>query len=166
MKQQISFLLILFSVIQVSFSQESLAELLKKHNSKSVPYISAEELAMPNTQAIILDAREFQKYQVSHIKNTVFVGYNEFDLQQTTSHIYNKKQTIIVYCSLGIRSEDIAEKLSKAGYTNVYNLYGGIFEWVNNGFDVYDSKGYKTNNIHAFSPEWSKWLKKGNKVFN
>ena len=166
MKQQISFLLILFSVIQISFSQESLAELLKKHNSKSVPYISAEELAMPNTQAIILDAREFQEYQVSHIKNAVFVGYNEFDLQQTTSQLNNKQQTIIVYCSLGIRSEDIAEKLSKAGYTNVFNLYGGIFEWKNKGFHVYDNEGNKTENIHAFSPEWSKWLKNGKKVYN
>jgi len=33
-----------------------------------------------------------------------------------------------VYCSLGIRSEVIAKKLKKAGYTNVFNLYGGIFE--------------------------------------
>src|SRR5690606_41620016 len=113
MKQQISFLLMLFSVIQISFSQESLAELLKKHNSKSVPYISAEELAMPNTQAILLAAREFQEYQVSHIKNAVFGGYHEFDLQQTTSQPTTRQQTISVSSYLGISTEEIDGKFSK-----------------------------------------------------
>src|SRR5690606_37291151 len=138
MKQQNSFILILFSVIQISFSQESLAELLKKHNSKSVPYISAEELAMPNTQALILDAREFQEYQVSHIKDAVFVGYNTFNLEQTALLINNKQQPIVVYCSLGIRSETISNHLLKAGYTNVYNLYGGI-----------DRKSTRLNSSHV-----------------
>jgi rhodanese-related sulfurtransferase len=166
MKKYIIYILTLFSIIQTGFSQESLEDLLNKYNTKSVLYISAEELAMPKTKAIILDAREFKEYQVSHIKNAVFVGYNEFDLQQTTSQLTNIQQTIVVYCSLGIRSEDIAEKLIKAGYTNVFNLYGGIFEWKNKGLEVYDITENKTEKIHAFSPEWSKWLLKGEKVYN
>lgn len=166
MKHNLSIICLFFVAAYTGFAQESLDGLLKKHHTSKVPYISVEELAMPNTQALILDAREFQEYQVSHIKAAVFVGYNTFNLEQTALLINNKQQPIVVYCSLGIRSETISNRLLKAGYTNVYNLYGGIFEWVNNGFDVYDSKGNKTNNIHAFSPEWSKWLKKGNKVFN
>jgi len=70
-----------------------------------------------------------------------------------------------VYCSLGIRSEDIAEKLKKAGYNNVLNLYGGIFEWKNKDFTVYNSEGTQTEKIHTFSKEWSKWLTKGIKVY-
>lgn len=157
---------ILLLVPFFSLSQETLEELLKKHNTHSVPYISAEELAMPKTQAIILDAREFKEYEVSHIKNAIFVGFNTFNLQQTMLQLNNKHQTIVVYCSLGIRSEDIAEILTKAGYTKVFNLYGGIFEWKNKGFDVFDTNNMKTNKIHAFSPQWSKWLKTGQKVFN
>jgi rhodanese-related sulfurtransferase len=166
MKRILTFILTLFSIIQTGFSQESLEELLNKYNAKNVPYISVEELAMPKTQAIILDAREFEEYQVSHIKNAIPVGYNNFNLQKTTSQLNNKQQTIVVYCSLGIRSETIAEKLKKAGYTNVFNLYGGIFEWKNKGLEVYDSTEVKTEKVHAFSPEWSKWLLKGDKVYN
>ncbi|MCX7546900.1 rhodanese-like domain-containing protein [Xanthomarina sp. F1114] len=165
MKPQIVFILTLFSVIQIGFSQESLSELLKKHNTHQIPYISVEELAMPKTKAIILDAREYEEYQVSHLKNAVFVGFNDFNLENTSKQIKNKQQTIVVYCSLGIRSENIAEKLSKAGYTNIYNLYGGVFEWKNKGFDVYDTNETKTEKVHAFSPEWSKWLTSGKKVF-
>ena len=54
--------------------QQSLSELLKKHNKNNIPYISVQELAMPKTDAIILDARELEEYNVSYIKNAVFVG--------------------------------------------------------------------------------------------
>ncbi|MFL0353895.1 rhodanese-like domain-containing protein [Xanthomarina sp. GH4-25] len=160
------FLTILILIPCISFSQESLSELLKSHNNHHIPYISVEELAMPKTQAIILDAREFEEYQVSHIKDAIPVGYNEFNLQQTASQLNNKQQQIVVYCTLGIRSDKIAEKLKKSGYTNVYNLYGGIFEWKNKGFDVYDFYETKTEKIHVFSPQWDKWLTSGQKVYN
>ena len=139
--------------------------MLKQYNKNTVPYISVQELAMPKTDAIILDAREESEYNVSHLKGALFVGYDNFNLEQTTQKIKDKDQAIVVYCSLGIRSETIANRLKKAGYTNVKNLYGGIFEWRNNNFDVYDSQNKKTDSIHAFSKSWGKWLIKGIKVY-
>lgn len=157
---------ILFLFISTfSFSQETMSDLLRKYNSRSVPYISVQELAMPKTDAIILDAREPKEYEISHIKNALLVGYDTFNLSETTKKINNKQQHIVVYCSIGIRSEDIAEKLKKAGYNNVHNLYGGIFEWKNNNFLVYNSEGTETEKVHTFTEEWSQWLKKGIKVY-
>jgi len=157
----ISFLFLSFSVN----SQETLKELLNKYNKESVPYISVQELAMPKIEAIILDARELDEYKVSHINNAVHVGYDEFDLDTVVKSLPDTSSTIVVYCSVGIRSENIAHKLKKAGYSNVLNLYGGIFEWKNNNFPVYDINGNKTEDIHVFSKAWSKWLKKGNKIY-
>jgi len=147
------------------FSQESLDDLLKRYNKNTVPYISVQELAMPKIDAVILDAREQSEYDISHLKDAIFVGYDHFNLEQTIQQLQGKDQAIIVYCSLGIRSETIANRLKKAGYTNVRNLYGGIFEWKNNDFEVYNSEDKKTDNIHAFSKAWSKWLTKGTKVY-
>jgi rhodanese-related sulfurtransferase len=148
------------------FGQQSLEDLLKTHNRKNIPYISVQELAMPKTKAIILDAREFEEFTVSHLKDAFHVGYNNFNIDSISNIISNKKQVIVVYCSVGIRSETIATKLKKAGYTNVYNLYGGIFEWKNNNFKVFDSDEKETENVHAFSKYWKKWLTNGNKVIN
>ncbi|WP_283636120.1 rhodanese-like domain-containing protein [Aquaticitalea lipolytica] len=156
----------IFAILSfVGFSQETLSELLTIHNTKAIPYITVQELAMPKTKAIILDARELEEYNVSHIKEAIFVGYNSFQIDLVKNKLPNKNETIVVYCSLGIRSESIANKLKKAGYNKVFNLYGGIFEWKNNNFKVYNSEGKETDNIHAFSKEWSKWLLKGNKVY-
>ncbi|MGB0880150.1 MAG: rhodanese-like domain-containing protein [Polaribacter sp.] len=147
------------------FSQEKLDKLLNKWNLKNIPYISVEELAMPKTKAILLDAREEKEFKVSHIKDAICVGYNNFKIKKTLKKLPNKNAKIVVYCSLGIRSEAIAHKLIQKGYTNVYNLYGGIFEWKNNNFTVLDIKGNKTEKVHTFNKSWSKWLRKGEKVY-
>lgn len=148
-----------------SFAQESLPELLKKYNTKTIPYISVQELAMPKTQAIILDSREQEEFDTSHLKNAVFVGYDNFSLKDVIKKIPNKDEHIVVYCSIGIRSEHIAFKLKKAGYKNVSNLYGGIFEWKNNQFPVYNSENVETEKVHTYSKEWSNWLTSGIKVY-
>lgn len=148
------------------FGQEKLDKLLKTWNTRNVPYMSVETLSLPNSDAILLDARELEEFKVSHLKNSLFVSYNNFDLKKTLSKLPKDKNTkIVVYCSLGIRSETVAYKLIQAGYTNVYNLYGGIFEWKNKGFQIVDTLGNPTEKIHAFSKSWGKWLKKGEKVY-
>ena len=151
--------------LRFGFAQENLGELLNAYNSESVPYISVQELAMPKTNAIILDAREYREYKVSHIKDAIHVGFNDFDIETLSPKLKNHQAVIVVYCSLGIRSEIIANKLKNKGYTHVFNLYGGIFEWKNNGFEVYDTNG-TTDAVHVFSEAWSQWLLKGTKIYD
>lgn len=146
-------------------AQENLKQLLKQYNDNGVPYITVEELAMPKTKVILLDSRELKEYKVSHIKGATCVGYDNFNIDSIQKLYPNKNEKIVVYCSLGIRSETIGEKLKEAGYTNVYNLYGGIFEWKNKDFAVLDSEERETNQVHTFNKDWSKWLKKGQKVY-
>jgi rhodanese-related sulfurtransferase len=160
-------LLIIFSIVNLfSFSQETIADVLKKYNKESIPYITANELATPRVESVLLDAREIEEYKVSHLKNAIHVGYDNFSLIETKKILSDNDAMIVVYCSIGVRSEDIAEKLKKEGHKNVYNLFGGIFEWKNNNFTVYNSKEEATENVHAFSKDWSKWLLKGKKVYD
>jgi len=167
MKLKLGFLLIFIFQLGILSAQEPLDKLLSKYNSHSIPYISVEELKMQSTneQVYILDAREKEEFEVSHIKNSIYVGYNTFSAEKVTSKIVDKNVPIVVYCSLGIRSETISEKLKDAGYTNIKNLYGGIFEWVNKGYKVYDSSQNETHKIHAFSKHWAKYLSKGEQVY-
>ena len=159
-------LIIIFTFFSTeSIAQKTLDDLLKQHNDNGVPYISVEELAMPKTKAIIFDSREPKEYKVSHLKDAVCVGYDNFNIASVEKLYPNKNEKIVVYCSLGIRSETVGEKLKKAGYTNVYNLYGGIFEWKNKAFTVIDSEKKETEKVHTFNKAWSKWLEKGEKIY-
>jgi rhodanese-related sulfurtransferase len=160
-------IVILFLLISSTVSaQNKLDKLLNKWNHKNVPYMSVETLALPKTKAILLDAREEKEFKVSHLENAISVGYDNFKIEETLQKLPKDKATkIVVYCSLGIRSETIAYKLIQEGYTNVYNLYGGIFEWKNADFQVIDTLGKSTEKVHAFNKSWGKWLKKGEKVY-
>ena len=163
MKTLLFYLILLLSY--VGFTQDNLDELLKKYNDQGVPYISVEELASPETKAILLDSREPKEYKTSHIRGATCIGYDNFNLDSIKKSYPNKDKKIVVYCSISIRSETIGEKLKKAGYTNVYNLYGGIFEWINQGNTVVDSNGI-TNATHAYDETWGIWLTKGRKVYD
>lgn len=163
MKRLLIYIFVLISTSGIA--QKSIAKLLEKHNTNSVPYISPQELAMPKTKAILLDTREVKEYNTSHIKDAIHVGFDTFKLDKIKKIIPNKNAKIVVYCSVGIRSEIIGDSLKKAGYKHVENLYGGIFEWKSNDFPVYNKAEKETDSIHTFDKVWSKWLKKGIKVY-
>ncbi len=138
---------------------KQMLDTLLKH---SVKEISPNEAASKKS-AVFLDARKTEEFNVSHIAKAVRVGYSDFNLNKLPP--VKKSTPLIVYCSVGYRSEKISEKLITAGYTNVQNLYGGIFEWVNEGKPVEDSLGH-TSNVHAFNKDWGKWLQSGTKKYN
>lgn len=159
-----TFLFILFLTSASVFAQEKISDVLKKYNSETIPYIQADSL-QKLSNVIILDAREKREFSVSHLPNSVYVGYQNFDLKKVKKMLPDKNASIVVYCTLGVRSEDIAEKLKKAGYKQVLNLFGGIFEWKNKGYRVLDTKNNETENVHVCNTYWSQWLKKGKKVY-
>ncbi len=130
--------------------------------SHSVPEMEVSELEVDGNY-VLLDAREQAEFSVSHVPGAVWVGYDDFNMERLAG--IDTSSNIVVYCSVGYRSEKIAEQLKAAGYPNVSNLYGGIFEWVNNGNKVVDMQNQPTENVHAYSPSWGVWLKKGRKVY-
>jgi rhodanese-related sulfurtransferase len=157
------FTIICFFPMMVS-AQSSIPKVLKKLNRQSAPYIKVDELKS-NSAIIYLDAREPKEFNVSHIKNAIPIGFDHFKIQNVTSTVKDKNATIVVYCSIGVRSERIAEKLLKSGYKNVYNLYGGIFEYKNTGGKVVNNQNKETDSVHAFNKKWSVYLTKGIKVY-
>jgi len=137
---------------------------LKLLLSSSTPTINTSDAAAGFSRYTFLDARELNEYEVSHLQNALFVGSKKFSLDKVKN--IQKNQPVIVYCSIGKRSEDVTLKLKKAGYTNVKNLYGGIFEWVNQGHAVYNNKNVVTDRVHAYGHFWGKFLDKGVKVYD
>ena len=48
----------------------------------------------------------------------------------------DKDTKIVLYCSSGHMSQIAAEKLVALGYTNVWNLKGGMMDWKQAGFNI------------------------------
>ena len=104
---------------------------------------------------LLLDIREIEEYKVSHIKNANYAGYNDFSIDQFES--INKDTTIVVYCSVGYRSSEVAQKLIEAGFKDVRNLYGGIFQWINQEREIVKDSVI-TDSLHTYNKKWGRYI--------
>ncbi len=133
---------------------------VENYLSFSVPLLSVEDLNSDYERYTILDARELKEFETSHLPKAQHIGYNSIKNELLNS--LDKSQPIVLYCSIGFRSEKLGEKLKAQGFQKVYNLFGSIFEWVNQGFEVVDKEGNPTNKIHTYDKNWSKWVRNPN----
>jgi rhodanese-related sulfurtransferase len=154
---------VMFFLLQTVFAcgQKTFEEMANDMAGKT-PVVQASSLQNELGKVVLLDARELPEYNVSHIKGARFIGYDDFNLKAVTD--IPKDARVVVYCSVGYRSGKVVEKMQKAGYTNVVNLWGGIFNWVNAGNFVENESGL-TNHIHPYNEKWGKWLSAGEKVY-
>ncbi len=158
-----SFLLLIFH--SFSFGQitsGAYKTLLKTLYKEEVPLISC-KMANKMEPVLFLDTRAYEEFNVSHIPQARWVGYEDFTLDRLKG--IDKQTPVVVYCSVGVRSEKVGKKMLEAGFSNVQNLYGSLFEWVNQGYPIVDMKGKPTQKVHAYSRAWGVWLQKGEKVY-
>ncbi|MFD0963734.1 rhodanese-like domain-containing protein [Pseudofulvibacter geojedonensis] len=145
----------------ISWSQNSsFDEMVANTFKPSIPFISTDELNNHYQQYIILDTREKIEYNVSHLPDAIYIGDKEFNLRKTLK-LLSKDKPIVVYCSIGARSDFIGKKLARKDL-KVYNLYGGIFKWVNEEKDVIDNEGNLIKKVHPYNEEWAVWIKTKN----
>ncbi len=128
----------------------------EKSISRTVPIIKPDKAYAKHSQYVFLDARENAEYAVSHIAGALQIGYNFPDFSCLKD--IPKNQPIVVYCSVGYRSEKMAEKLISLGYKKVYNLYGGIFSWSNSRLPLVDTQQKNTLRVHGYNKSWGIWL--------
>lgn len=80
--------------------------------------------------AILLDVRTKPEFDAFHIDlNVLFVPHTE--VEKATKLIPNKDSVIVVTCRSGKRGEYATNALINIGYTNVYNIDGGLIEFNN-----------------------------------
>lgn len=128
--------------------------------SFTIPTIGCKELNDTRRKHYVLDARERHEFDVSHLSGARHVGYDDFKYDDVQD--IPKNASIVVYCSVGYRSEKIGEKLKLAGFTNVKNLYGSIFEWVNQGYKVVNNFEQPVLKVHSYNATWGQWISNKN----
>ena len=104
---------------------------------------------------VLVDVRDKPEYDVSHIQGAVHITRASEIVRRYGSY----PGMVVVYCSVGYRSGDMAQQLGRAGMTRVFNLKGSIFKWVNRGNPVVNKHGDATV-VHPYNPYWGQLLKK------
>lgn len=73
----------------------------------------------------LLDVRSSLEFRHGHIDGAINVDVEDLT-EDIVDLIPNKERKIIVYCQSGNRSKIASEKLISYGYTNIYNMVGGM----------------------------------------
>ncbi len=68
-------------------------------------------------------------------KTDAFIPYDSIR-ENLTRFPKNKNAKIVFYCRSGMMSDVASQRLSEMGYTNVYNLTGGMIDWEKQGYTL------------------------------
>lgn len=109
---------------------EKIVRTLKKglkrevNNGNAINYIQMENIIKNNKGVILVDVRSTQEYNEGHLNGAINIPLSELRTKANALLKYN--DLIIVYCQMGGRSEKAVKILNKIGYSQVYNLEGGL----------------------------------------
>jgi len=162
MKLLSTFILMTLLMTSACSQPKTYEEQLSRLYRNTVPKISTDTVQQQMDQFVLLDTREAEEFAVSHVPNALHVGYDDFDLSKV-AHL-PKDTKLVLYCSVGYRSERVGEQLQEAGYQHVYNMYGGIFQWFNERRPVTDAQGDTVQKVHTYNADWGQWVTRGEKV--
>lgn len=120
MKNILSFLVVTFLLVSC-----------QGQTSKSVQTIDskayAEKLTTTENPQLI-DVRTPGEYEVEHLEKSTNIDWNGNDFTSKVEKL-DKSRPVFVYCKVGGRSSQAANKLASLGFKEIYNLDGGIMKW-------------------------------------
>lgn len=137
--------------------------LLKKslqHRFPKVEWISTQELAnwladKKGQPPLLFDVRTQEEWDVSHLPDARRVD-PKADVEQVAAGL-SKDTPIVTYCAVGYRSGEMADRLRAAGFSNVRNLEGSIFQWANEHRPLVKEEKRVTT-VHPYDRLWGRLL--------
>lgn len=88
-------------------------------------YVEAKDILKEDANGILIDVRSIQEYKEYHLNGAICIPLYELQIK-IENIVQNKQQLIILYCQSGTRSKRAVEILEAMGYTNLYEIDGGI----------------------------------------
>lgn len=99
--------------------------------SKNVQTITPDAFAKKineTPKALILDVRTPEEFASEHIDNALNVDWLGGNFV-VDAEKFDKSKPVFVYCKIGGRSSKAVAKLAELGFTNIYELDGGMMKW-------------------------------------
>lgn len=125
-----------------------------------VRWISTEELAQKldgaeERKILLLDVRTEEEFEVSHLESALRVEPGTTDF---TYLALSPDALVVAYCSVGYRSAAVVDAVRQAGFEEVFNLEGGLFQWANEGRRL-SRHGERVTEVHPYDEAWGRLLR-------
>jgi len=110
------------------------------HGGKKLSPEKLVQLYQEKKDFVIVDARNWYESKIGKFKNAITPPMKNFrEWKKVVDHDLNefKDKTIITYCTGGIRCEKASAYLVESGFNDVYQLDGGIVNFIKKFPDTY-----------------------------
>lgn len=104
---------------------------------RKAPFVSltplqAKELIETRGDLQLVDVRTEREYKTGALPGSVLVPYNSWFKAKFMKNMerFDRNKPILLVCAVGGRSSEAAYNLSGAGFSEVYNLNGGLSAWA------------------------------------
>jgi rhodanese-related sulfurtransferase len=106
-------------------------------NSSTATDLNVSDFSSKVTEAgiITLDVRTPGEFNEGHIEGAQLIDFQSGNFENEIATL-DKSKTYAVYCRSGSRSGQAVKIMSDAGFTNLYNLNGGVIDWANAGLPL------------------------------
>jgi rhodanese-related sulfurtransferase len=84
---------------------------------------------------ITLDVRTPIEFAEGHIEGARLIDFQSGNFENEIASL-DKNATYAVYCRSGNRSGQAVKVMQDAGFTNVFNMNGGVIDWANAGLPL------------------------------
>lgn len=125
------FIAILFIGIQSCNSQSTKSDAVKLVSVANF----AQKVQTLGDKATVLDVRTPGEYSEGHLANATLIDWNGSSFEADAAKL-DKTKAVCVYCAKGGRSANACAKLAAMGFTEIYDMKGGITAWKAEGKDV------------------------------
>ncbi|MGR9072656.1 MAG: rhodanese-like domain-containing protein [Gammaproteobacteria bacterium] len=125
-------LFVALAVVTFLLLQELIGSLTQKF--KSISAIVA-VTQMNKEETFIIDVSEQHEYGKGHIEGAINIPFAKLNEDLGKLEKY-KNSPVIVTCQTGTRSTPACKTLTKSGFTQVYNLIGGMQSWEENRLPI------------------------------
>lgn len=120
----------------------------------AVSQISAAELEREHPDALLVDVRSPEEYAVSHLPGAVRATTPE---EVRAALAGSGAHEVVLYCSVGWRSSELAQRIDGSLGVPVHDLEGSIFAWANAGRPL-ERDGRPAHEVHPFDATWGRLL--------
>jgi phage shock protein E len=112
--------ILLILIITISIRGYEIQGQSKPSQTSSVQSLNQEVQTLLSKNAIVIDVRTKEEFQMAHYKDALNIPYDEIEKHIKKLEAYKDKQ-IILYCRSGRRASIAKQTLEKYGFKNVLN---------------------------------------------
>lgn len=88
-----------------------------------------------NSNFVLLDVRTPMEFMQNKIDGSILIDISSYDFLEKVKEL-NKEKSYLIYCRTGARSSAALDLFRKLGFSDAYNLVGGIMYWQEEGYPV------------------------------